>query len=280
MATRYYLGVDGNWENTANWSASTVPVDDDDVIIANSDTDLTTNLDQLPGGTEVDLASLKVAESYTGNLGSSGNPLKIASAETWIAGAGDVYLEGATSHDLPLIHVDKPGSFSKVANLAGYIGEVNVKRGRCEIAANFNGDVTLTFRCLFRNQQGQDAELIIGAGGTVAELVVTGGRVVNDSAITTIRLSGGSFKTTTGAITTGYQYGGTFYWENDETITTLYGYGGKFDATGNTQVQTTPTVTNVYGFSGWTADLRNGIGTISWGASVLKDADATVMVDP
>ena len=261
MATRRWLDVDGDWTNVANWSGGAAPagVAADSAVIDSGSQNITLNVDQ----NAVELLSIKVGPNFTGNIGGTGNPLKIGSAETWIAGGGEVWLEGKTLVDLPVVHMDKGGREDNALVLAGFIGEVNVIRGHCEIAANFNTDETLNFRCLHRTNIASDAHLIIGSGGTVAELVVVGGHVETTSAVTSLYLSAGSIRTLLGVITTARIFGGTLYWECDENLGTVWVYGGKLDATRNYDSVTSPTINTLHQFAGAVVDLQNGIGNIT-----------------
>ena len=69
MATQVWNGTggtQGDWSDAANWT-SAVPVNGDDVILANNSVSVTAGLDQ----SAVALASLTIDQSYTGTLGST-----------------------------------------------------------------------------------------------------------------------------------------------------------------------------------------------------------------
>ena len=63
MATKTWLDVDGDWSNVANWGGS-LPVDDDDVVIAAGSKNITAGLNQ----SGINLHSLSITSGYTGNI--------------------------------------------------------------------------------------------------------------------------------------------------------------------------------------------------------------------
>lgn len=81
MATNYWLDVDGNWTNTANWSLAAVPVAADDVYILAGSKAIITNLNQ----SAVTLASLTIGQGFTGTIGTASAYLQI-SATAWTIG--------------------------------------------------------------------------------------------------------------------------------------------------------------------------------------------------
>ena len=89
MATRYWRGTTTAWGTAANWSGATAPIDSDTVIFDGDGVfNCTTDLDP-----DKDLAKLIVEDGYTGDLGATGGPLKIASAIVILRGQGQVFLQ-------------------------------------------------------------------------------------------------------------------------------------------------------------------------------------------
>jgi hypothetical protein len=81
MSSPYWIGGTGSqsWTNTANWSTGAVPVTGDSVFILQGNSDIQTNLAQ----SSVSLASLTIAGSFSGTIGSStGAPLQIGCTGT------------------------------------------------------------------------------------------------------------------------------------------------------------------------------------------------------
>lgn len=73
MATRTWQDANNDWNSTYNWSGSTVPVSNDDVVIDYGTKDITGSLDQ----SAVSLNSLKIKAGYSGNIGTPASPFKI-----------------------------------------------------------------------------------------------------------------------------------------------------------------------------------------------------------
>lgn len=81
----HYIGTDGNWASTTNWSLTrggaskgAIPADDEDVFIENLTHPLAEGMDQ----SGIDLHNLFVTIGDGGSLGSSANPLQIGVSNT------------------------------------------------------------------------------------------------------------------------------------------------------------------------------------------------------
>lgn len=81
MANNVWLDVDGNWTNTANWSAGTVPASGDTVYILSGVQAIATNLNQ----SAVTLTNLIVGMGFTGTIGTASAALQIG-ATNWTIG--------------------------------------------------------------------------------------------------------------------------------------------------------------------------------------------------
>lgn len=79
--TVYWLDVDGNWTNTANWSTGVVPGNGDTVYILGGIQNIATNLNQ----SAVTVASLIIGMGFTGMIGTSSTYLQIG-ATNWTIG--------------------------------------------------------------------------------------------------------------------------------------------------------------------------------------------------
>ena len=259
MADNRWLDVDGNWTNTSNWSLGAAPVSTNNVYIYSGSQTINTNLD----AAAVDLASLKIGGTFTGSIGGTGNPLKISATDVWVGGGNEVWLQGATSHQLTEVNIDKPGHIANGCVLSGYMVKVKIVRGDVQIAPNSNSDSAIAVYMLYRDHRESDAHLTVGASITnLTNIYQVGGVIKCGTAFTNLYKAGGSFTSSCGAVTLINQHGGTFYWTSDETLTAFNLYGGKLDATGLTAFATTPTITTLNFFPGAVADFRNGLGNL------------------
>lgn len=178
MATRTWTGAaSGDWNDTANWLTTTVPVDDDDVVIDGT-VSITTNLNQ----SSVDLKSLKILSTYTGNIGTSGASLQIDVAST-------------TGGNVPVIEVSGTGSFY---NLNGTYTTLKINTG---IGTNtsINGGTTTTAYCGSGN-------VTFAAGAVCTNIYVDGANVYayyNATAFTLATVGSGQLNSVR-AITTKY----------------------------------------------------------------------------
>ena len=79
MANRIWIGTDtgneGDWGTAANWSGAAVPIANDDVYFENSSQSVIDTLDQ----SAIELDSLNIAQSFTGDFGLAATPLQIDS---------------------------------------------------------------------------------------------------------------------------------------------------------------------------------------------------------
>ena len=258
--TNIWQDVDGNWTNTANWSRGSAPAATEHVYILDGTQDIETNVDQ----NTTDLSSLRIGSQFTGDIGKSGGPLKIGAAEVLVAGGGEVWLQGKTGVDLPLVNVDKAQWTDNSVVLAGFIGEVNVYRGRVEIAAGVDTDATLRFRALWKTRRDSDAYLVIGTPtAVITSVTLLGGRVTGSLGITTVNLHGGHFSQTAGNLATLYIYDGLCSWTSSGTIKDAWAFGGVFDARKNKDKSGPPTITTLRQFPGAVVDLRTEADNIT-----------------
>jgi hypothetical protein len=94
MATKYWVGSDGDLDVAANWYPVGVPVAADVVIFdGRAVGSISSNLDVWE---TVDLGGLKTRIGYTGNLSSSGSApliMSTTSGEVYLSGTGSVFLQ-------------------------------------------------------------------------------------------------------------------------------------------------------------------------------------------
>jgi hypothetical protein len=213
MATRTWTGTtSGDWGVTTNWSPSTVPVSDDDVIIDGT-VSITSGLNQ----SAVDLKSLKVLSTYTGNIGTSGASLQINVTST---GGGNV----------PVVEVSGNGSFY---NLNGNYTTLKINTG-LGTTTSIAGGTTTTAYCgsgnvnyaagaILTNVYVDGASLYAYYNSTAITSAIIGSGMLSTARAITTKMSQGMTKLLASAtIATAYLFkGAAFNDQSTGTITTL-----------------------------------------------------------
>jgi len=185
-ANQNYQGVDNDWANAANWSASGIPTADDLVRIGGSSQGLSVNLGQ--GAVSPGLDGLFLAETMTGDLGATGNPLIIdADTVTCRSGASQSWFEGTYAEFIaaPMLMTDNAcvidaSGGDTITNLYSLRGRVTIVDG----SAITNG---------FVMAESGSAILVIQANTTFSgDLHINSGRVLLSGEIDgTVFLDGG-----------------------------------------------------------------------------------------
>ncbi len=259
-ADRIGTMIDGNWANTSNWSGGVVPASTDDIRI-DSGVSLTTNLTPALTGANA-LDSLRVANSYKGNTGASGNPLTldVNNALDFDGGGAEAWFKvDATSADSAVINCNSAQiglNACVIDSRSAAIDLINVNRGRVTLSGS--GTFTTVNVGTIGNS---DAILVISAGATLTTVNATGG-IITDSTtvtITAVTNSGATYTQGGGTLTTVNLHSGKHVF-NDGTITTLNAFGGTLDAS---EDATDRTITTLHAYTGAVIDLQAGAGTIT-----------------
>ena len=256
--TRHFLGVDGDWNNTANWTAGDVPDAGDTVIIATSDKNITTNMDQSAIGT----LTIHVLEGFTGTLGTPSSPLKLG-ATTLITmnaprcGSVNVWPVSCTA---AIIHNTMNTAYG-FHLVDGAITTVHAVSGG-GIRLGASGIVT----ALNVHRQGAVVHIEDGCGLTTANNYF--GTVQSyENTTTTINQYGGTWNhlgDVAGTLAALNISGGVFYLSSpNATVTMINGHGGLVDASQDGGIKT---ITNCTARTGCTLNLYNG------GSLVLTNA--------
>lgn len=254
MATRYWLGVSTDWEDTNNWTANDTPDDGDDVIFpATSRQSCLANLDRTgdTGAAGLDLGSIYVQPGYMGQIGTASNPLKCTvNGEIKHRGANSFYWSNSTGsggHTTGTVMVDATTAPGKVAMHCG--GSQSITR--CFFAS---GDIgmsctgILTNMDLTRSRNGGAGPRVRFEDGAYVplEIFINGGSVINDGggATATIYVVQGKYTCLTAAATQNVYIaaGGVCDWRSDATITTAI-VAGKLDMR---KLKVATTITNLY----------------------------------
>jgi acyl-coenzyme A thioesterase PaaI-like protein len=181
MADPVYENVDGNWNNTANWSTGAVPVSTDRAWILEGSTDLTSNLNQ----TTVDLALLYIGKGYKGNIGVSGTPLQIGATTLVNYSSGTHYLTGDAAGNR-FDYIINRGLQGTVI-LDGFAQYIKNEAG----AMTINGGMAIS--ALVSNLTNQaNTTIQVAASSTIPTLRVRAGVVTLHRNVTTdVSLTGG-----------------------------------------------------------------------------------------
>jgi hypothetical protein len=291
------------WDNADNWSAATVPVDDDVLAFNEGNVDLKWDL-----STAIQLATINKSMVYTGNVGlaetdtdNAAKPYRqyrtptylttddntvttTANLETgqgrgssrfkWDAGAGQVvlHLYGKPQR----AETGVPATLFKGSHASN---EINNNGGDLGIAF-FPGETAVV--ATLRNGDGpaSQAETTCGTGVTLTTVVSNGGKVHTASAMTTASEYGGEWDHRVGTITTLNVLGGTFYPLADATITTLtVGSGGVFDARKGADAFVITNTIQLYAGASF-YDPQGRAGNVVFKLNNCSPADVTIVLPP
>jgi len=271
MATRIWTngGADNDWNTAGNWEGAAVPVSNDVVIFTGSPTPPTLNLDQ----GAVDLDALIIARNYSGDIGSSGNELKIAADVVHYMGSGDFYYQHASHGDTlftDLIIID--GAIA--ANSASAptveisseesdndkISHIMVNRGAVTVAAS-NGNMPRLTVGYISNPVTDALVTYASAATTLAKLVQHGGRVNCNVALTDALVGGGVLIQASYGITNLVMSGGTTQYKDDTTITLADLHGGVLDLMQSPDVMT---ITTTFVHPGADIIYNNALHTLTY----------------
>jgi hypothetical protein len=222
MADKTYQGNDGNWATAVTWVPANEPVDGDVVIIPSDTTvNITAGLDN--GG--VKLGGLIVAKGSVVKVGTTGNPLKIASAFVHFQGREEFNYEHAANAgdaevtDLVIIEPSLPTAAVQLSSEetdALGMPDVLLNGGNVNILANMGTMTRLDVTAR------TDRLVIQPDAGVLTSLFGRGSRIEAHNVITNAYLSNGCQLTKeTAAITNAFIEGGASLFYNDDGTITL-----------------------------------------------------------
>jgi len=233
MASGHWTNGAGDRDiNTAtNWSGGAAPSNNENMIFQSgfSSAGSGPNVD-MAALTLIDLDKLIIDPGYTEDVGSSGGQLDISADHVWHRGSGKLwYKDGSGTTDLVTIDSTASSPTTSVFDVsAGTVTRTQILRGGVTLASGVtatNVDVGM------RSSVPGDANVTIGATGTVTALNQWGGTCTCSRAVTTATINAGTLNQDTATITTLYVYGGRVNFKFTGTITTVYLYGGILDFT-------------------------------------------------
>lgn len=234
MATRTWNGsVSGDWSNASNWSAA--PASGDDVIINTGSRNIDAGLSQ----GALDLNSLFVGPSYTGQIGNSDTAmLTISSARITIAGGGSQHYitNGNTNIDeIEIVKVGESGTGN--ITIGGTIVKVVIRMGHVKLYSGTTttgyliADGGLSSTASLTHFAGTITTLFKGAGNYTSQDEDDDGEVINGSGTVTnlYHQSGNSTFGPSATLTNLFMSAGTVYWTAEATMTLGRIMGGVLD---------------------------------------------------
>ncbi len=280
-----------DWSNATNWSGAAAPVDNDDVIISDSEVSILYGLAQ----SSVNLTSLTIRETFTGQIGlpdytSTGyreyrdkvlifdyvTTLNIEQGSS--VSAGQIRLDtgtaGACTATIRGINTS-PTIGSEALWLDGSNGSnvLNVLGGSVAVATGA-GEVAQ-----WPTINATDAAVRVGSGSTLGTINQSGGEVQTDSAVTTWTMVNGSQSSVRGAatITTLNADDGTMTVLSSGTITTLnVGNNASADFTKDNRARTVTNCTVIAG-----ATVLDSTKSVTWtnGIDLYRCSLADITLD-
>jgi len=195
MANTIWTGASStNFGTAGNWTNG-VPTSANPGIFGSANVgNCTTGMDQ----GALDIAGLIVHSGYTGQIGSSGDPLKLSTNLLWYEGAGGLYFASdangiANKTDEVFIkaaHANVPVEIDSNSADAGQVDNIHIVRGNVTLAANITGIDRMTVG--YVNNLLGDARVTLAASSTALTLLnMTGGQVQSDVPITNAVVDGG-----------------------------------------------------------------------------------------
>jgi hypothetical protein len=253
-----------DWNTAANWSTGSVPAAGDDVYVENTASSILYGINQ----TGLTLASLNVAQSFTGAIGLPTNNaggyveyrdqyLVIGAGRVVIGqgdgpGSGRIKLDtGAGPTTLDLVNSGNP------SDLAGFAvhwkgthasNVINVSKGSLGIAVEADQAATVNvLRVGYRNSVIGDATVYCGSGTMLTTLEQSGGQVTLTSGVATVDKTAGELTMLDGAITTLRLDGGWVHYQSTGAIgAAIVGQQGSLDFSRDMRPRTV-TACDLYG---------------------------------
>jgi len=243
MADRYWLDVNGNFQDTSNWSGGAVPVDGDNIFILEGSQDIVTNVD-LTGVSASDApAKLVIGDQFVGNIGTSGSPLAFDSVTTLEINnqtPGEIYLAPG---NVTTANIVRTGPGSKSA----YISSGTIATLNAQNPTHLSiGTVTLSGAV---NLMGGTTRIEDGATATSATINQSAGTSLIAPDVGTINHYGGESEFSGDSVTLGAVnvFGGTWEGTGDGLVLTTLVVRGGICELGTTPTAKTIGTGTVYG---------------------------------
>lgn len=257
MATKKWIGTDGSYSTSGNWSPSGVPTNGDTVRLPPGGGAITSGLDQ----SAVALVDFIVEKGYTAAIGSASlGYLKIDADKVIFEGTGAAWLDmGSAACDFEVNATQQPTTGNFGLYIKGSAIDDIAVTGSSVVGIAVNAGETATVQDI--RVAGAAASVQCGAGVTLTNSRLSAGKVHLKCAATLVQTYNGETRTSeAGAITTTETYGGTLVSNSIGTITTNKCYGGTVDFTQSAAVRT---VTSTEIYSGATLRIDPSIVTMT-----------------
>lgn len=227
----------------ANWSLGAKPAPNDDVVVGAGTASMLSGFDA--DGAAIAVRSFHRHPLYTGNTGTSGDPLVLATGgadapydtlssagKVIVQGPGEFYYvngTGGIGQTTNAIYIDTDTQDTAI-ELAGTIVNLFALKGRIVGLSTFGSTL---MAIAYRNNPATDVHFTMQQTGGTFSMEQAGGTVINTgtAAIANLTLNNGTFDhgTNGGAITSLRQTGGLLIHRSAATTTQLFVHGGTAD---------------------------------------------------
>lgn len=259
MATLYWLDVNGNFNDTANWSTSRggaggsgPPTTGDTAYIESGNKDIYTS------SSVTGVTALYVTAGFTGAFGTAAAAAQVAGTTLVLSHSGPAYVTGGWTTAKSSSQTGQTHTFS------GSVTVTTLQAGQAGTVIVGSGITNTTIR-------SSGAKVVIKYGaGSGPTTVLTAGNVECERSVGSIEVMAGSrtlFYGTAGAITTSAKIysGGTMVYNSPGTIASLeIRPGGVFDSSQNPYPIT---VTSRTAWAGSSYTNKTGAGDITFSGS-------------
>ena len=268
----------------ANWSAGSLPADNDTVLFLPHATDVDfagrpVSYDLLYGldHSSIDLKSLKIGRSYRGTIGDSIGEHYFVIDCRWPASTAGVTVIDSSC---PAIWLGGTHDAINVAGLPAGQNALQLKGGTIDVlrmlGARVRGKITVADNCpvLAFECFGANMDVVIGVetstfintinsngGNWLIERAIRGAS--NDGVFTS---TGGTYRHTIGLVTVINNYGGIFYYNGSGTLAALNNYAGTTSFEENIQGSVTVSAAKIW--SGQILD-KSGLANVIYSANVI-----------
>lgn len=268
-------------DNIENWSSSTLPVDADTVVFEKSTIDCLYGLAQ----SAVTPAEIHFKASFTGKIGlaryddagdyeyrerylnygvsGDGTNIKVYVGQGEGVGSSRINYSATTSQaTVTVVNTGEPLSGEQAFNFKGTHSSnvVTVNKGRVGLAP-WDGEAATvaTLKIGYIGNALYDSTVFGGDTVTLTTVDMSGGKLISQTAITTLTMTDGSAIHLENAITTATILGGSLSYQSDSAVTNLtVGSEGSFDCRGDLRART---VTNITMYPG--SSFHDPFGTVT-----------------
>lgn len=245
MANKTWIGTDGSYLSSSNWSTSGAPANGDHVRIPAGSGAINGSSLDASGST---IGDFVVEEGYTNVIGSSSGYLVVRpTGRTVLGGTGKSYINVGPAGTTVIVNdAATPDTGDRGLYLLGTPGSVLVNKGAVGLGWRFGESATITLvRVGYTASRNTDASVWAGPAAAITTWQQTGGtnRLAYASTTTTVTVDGGALTLeSTAQMSAVTVNGGTLYHNGPGGITTLTVNAGTADLTKSLETRTIGTV--------------------------------------